>query len=216
MSRYLPVLFAAPFLIALTGCELENMAAAVNEKEDFHMNLVLKSGGHFRLENFNGSVEITGWEKEEVDVAGTKYASTQSQLAQIKIDVQSTPEGLNLRTIPPVERRGNSGAKYIIRVPRRLLLEVLLMAVPSPLAPRPFVPEYDGRGRTSRRRTTRFRERGPQPTRGQDRLVLWTAGSPASCSKRTRQQPWLVQRLAWKAPAPAPARSPARPQLRQL
>ena len=123
MSRYLSVLFAAPFLAVLTGCDFEEMAAAMNEKEEFHMSKPLKAGGHFRMENYNGSVEISGWEKDEVDIAGTKYASTKSQLAEIKIDVQTMADGLQIRTIPPVQRRGNSGAKYVIRVPRRLLLD---------------------------------------------------------------------------------------------
>ena len=126
MSRHLPVLFAAPFLLALTGCDFEDMAAAVNEKEDFHFNKPLKSGGHFRIENYNGSVEISGWEKDEVDISGTKYASTKAQLAEIKIDVQSSGDSLQVRTVPPIERRGNSGAKYIIRVPQRVLLDQVI------------------------------------------------------------------------------------------
>ncbi len=123
MARYLPVLFAAPFLLALTGCEFEDMASAVNEKEEFHMTKPLKAGGHFRIENYNGPVEISGWERDEVDIAGTKYASTRSQLAEIRIDVQSSGDGVQIRTVPPVERRGNSGAKYVIRVPQRVLLD---------------------------------------------------------------------------------------------
>jgi hypothetical protein len=92
-------------------------------KEDFHQTYTLKPGGRVSLENSNGSVEILGWEKDSIDVSGTKYASTDTVLRALKIDIVSSLDSIRIRTVPPTGHRGNWGAKYIIRVPRRVELE---------------------------------------------------------------------------------------------
>jgi len=92
-------------------------------KEDFHFNFKLKAGSPVSVENFNGSVEIVAWEKDEVEVNGTKYAGSEELLKEIKIDVDSQPASLKIRTLRPEGRRGNMGAKYTLRVPRKVLLD---------------------------------------------------------------------------------------------
>src|SRR5579885_502067 len=63
-----------PGLLALAGCDIEDFAASERSTTDFHYSYALKSGGRLSLENFNGSVEITGWDQETVDISGAKYA----------------------------------------------------------------------------------------------------------------------------------------------
>jgi hypothetical protein len=92
-------------------------------KEDFHYSHTLKPAGRVSLENSNGSVEIVGWEKDTIDISGTKYASNDSVLKALKIDIVSSPDSIRIRTIPPTGHRSNWGAKYIIRVPRRVELD---------------------------------------------------------------------------------------------
>ena len=109
-----------------SGCDADGVMAAVGqEREDFHFTKPLNAGGRFSIENFNGSVEISGWDRNEVEIDGTKYARTKAYLDEVKIDVQSSANLLSIRTIPPVDRwNTNSGAKYVIRVPRRTVIDM--------------------------------------------------------------------------------------------
>jgi len=92
-------------------------------KEDFHNTYPLKAGGRVTVDNRNGSVEITGWEKDVVDVVATKYAATESLLKDTRIEVVASADSVDIRTIVPSGLRGNMGAKYIIRVPQKALLD---------------------------------------------------------------------------------------------
>ena len=87
--------------------------------EDFHYSYPQSSGGRVSLDNFNGSVEITGWDQNTVDVSGTKYADTQERLRELRIEVSSSGNAVQIRTVRPEYTHGSSGAKYIIRVPRQ-------------------------------------------------------------------------------------------------
>src|ERR1043166_3408537 len=106
--------------LLLTGCEdWEGIGSSDRYKEDFHFSYPLNPGGKVQLENMNGSVEITGWDKDAVDIDGTKYANTEQRLREIKIDVAPSAGSITIRTVPPLDRRGNAGARYVIHVPRR-------------------------------------------------------------------------------------------------
>jgi DUF4097 and DUF4098 domain-containing protein YvlB len=109
--------------LLLAGCDDWNFGDSDRYKEDFHYTYPLTAGGRLSLDNFNGSVEISSWEKAEVEINGTKYANTQSRLNEIKIDITPSPSSISIRTTPPGDRRGNAGARYVIRVPRKVLLD---------------------------------------------------------------------------------------------
>ena len=119
------LLALAPIAMIFTACDVEDMGSWGSSdrfKEDFHYSYPLKSGGSLSIDNFNGSVEIISWEKDEVEVNGTKYAASEDLLRQIKIEAESQSTSLRLRTVKPDGRRGNCGAKYILRVPKKLAL----------------------------------------------------------------------------------------------
>jgi hypothetical protein len=120
--RVLPVLAA---VLGLSACD-ENWDIGGNSeryKEDFHFNHPLAAGGRITLDNFNGSVEISGWDKDTVEISGTKYANTESRLREIRVDVTPSPGLIAIRTSRPSDRRGNSGARYVIHVPRKAELD---------------------------------------------------------------------------------------------
>lgn len=122
LARALPLAAAAFVLI---GCEeLGDWGNSERYKEDFHGTFPLNTGGTVSLENFNGPVEVFAWDQNSVEVNATKYASTREQLDALKIDVAAASSGsVRVRTIRPSGWRGNMGARYTIRVPRRVQLD---------------------------------------------------------------------------------------------
>ena len=69
--------------------------------EDFHYSYPQTAGGRLNVENFNGSIEVTGWDQNTVDVSGTKYASSQDLLQALKIEVSSAGNAVQVRTVRP-------------------------------------------------------------------------------------------------------------------
>ncbi|MEO8026032.1 MAG: hypothetical protein ABI823_06145 [Bryobacteraceae bacterium] len=117
---------AIPALIfVLTGCDEINFGDSDRYKDDFHYSYPLSAGGRLSLEGFNGSVDIMGWDKESVEINGTKYASTPERLAEIKVDIDAQKDAIRVRTIRPT-MRGNMGVRYSIRVPHRVVLDQIV------------------------------------------------------------------------------------------
>lgn len=111
----------APLLL-LTACDDAWFGDSDRYREDFHYSYPLGPGGRLSVENMNGSIEINVWEKNEVEINGTKYAPSEQTLKDIKIDISATPSAVAVRTVPTFTIR-NGGAKYSIRVPRRVQLD---------------------------------------------------------------------------------------------
>ena len=113
-------------LVVLAGCDIEDFGGNFERyHEDFHYSYPLKSGGRLAVDGFNGSVEVSVWDQETVDISGTKYARSQDDIADLKIEVDHNPEAVSIRAIRPGTRRGNYGAKFAIKVPRGVVLDHL-------------------------------------------------------------------------------------------
>ena len=111
--------------ITLAGCDFDPVEWADSDRyrEDFSYSYKLEPGGRLFLESFNGSVEVLGWDKDTVEVTGTKTAARQEVLNAMKIEAVSEPTYLRIRAIRPVERNCNCGAKFVLRVPKKITLE---------------------------------------------------------------------------------------------
>jgi DUF4097 and DUF4098 domain-containing protein YvlB len=126
----LPVL--AIFLAGCDGIDLNigdgdgRFITGQRYREDFHFSFPLSDGGSLRLENMNGSVEISGWDKNTVDIDGTKYASTDYRLKEMKVNIDPSPNSISIRTVPPLGHLGNSGARFVIHVPRHTDLSQII------------------------------------------------------------------------------------------
>jgi hypothetical protein len=112
-----------PFLavVLLSGCNIEDFGPSDRYEADFHYTL--KPAGRLSVDNFNGEVEIAGWDQPSVEITGVKYASTRDVLDAIKIDVHESPAITEIRTIHPAAWHGNSGARYHIRLPRDTVVD---------------------------------------------------------------------------------------------
>ena len=120
------LLALAPAALFLTGCDIDDVSSWGSSdrfKEDFHLSYPVKPGGSLSIDNFNGSIEISSWEKDEVEVNGMKYCASEEMLRQIKVEGEQQGNAVRIRTYRPEGRRGNCGAKYILRVPKKMMLD---------------------------------------------------------------------------------------------
>ncbi|HZU28453.1 MAG TPA: DUF4097 family beta strand repeat-containing protein [Bryobacteraceae bacterium] len=119
----------APVLAGLflfTSCEALDWGDwGEHYREDFHYTYNFNPGGRLALENSNGAVEISSWDRNSIEISGTKFASSREMLGQIKIEVSPTPDSVRVRTVIPSNNwgHGSRGASYIIHVPRRVALD---------------------------------------------------------------------------------------------
>jgi hypothetical protein len=112
----LPVVF-------LTACdELIEFGNSERYKEDFHYSYALQPGARVSVENQNGSIEITGWDDNSIEINGTKYANTRQALEDVRIEIDHSPNAVQIKTTAPFGFR-HMGARYSIRVPRRVTLD---------------------------------------------------------------------------------------------
>ncbi len=109
--------FAA--LIAIILAPSAQAFAAHTVTEDFHRTVPLNSSGRVSLGNVNGSVEITGWAKNEVQIDAVKSADDQQKLNEARIEVEGSGDSVSIRTRYPEGRSNNNPASvhYTLHVP---------------------------------------------------------------------------------------------------
>ncbi len=117
----LPAIAAGLFVLA--GCDIEDFGGFERYHEDFHYSYPLKAGGRLSVDGFNGSVEVSVWDQETADISGTKYARTQMDTQDLKIEVDHSADSVAVRAIRPSLRRGNYGARFAIKVPHGVVLD---------------------------------------------------------------------------------------------
>src|SRR6201997_4419691 len=105
------VLFAAPSF------------GSVANRQTFEHSYPLAPGGSFLLENVNGSVQVEGWDRDEVEVEAVKTADSDGQdLERVKIDVDSVPGQVSVHTRYPKGEGVEVAVEYHVHVPYRVLL----------------------------------------------------------------------------------------------
>jgi Putative adhesin len=98
--------------------------------EEFHQTYPLAAGGRIELDNINGAVHITAWDRNEVKVDAVKYAGTKERLDEAKIEVEAGSDSVSIRTkYPNHDRTFNggwndpAGVEYTLMVPRAARLD---------------------------------------------------------------------------------------------
>lgn len=107
---------------ALVAVILAPSAYAANGNtvtEEFHKTVPLNATGRVSLENVNGNVEITGWDKNEVQIDAVKSARDQQRLDEAKIEVEGSGDAVHIRTRYPEGHTNNNPASvhYTLHVP---------------------------------------------------------------------------------------------------
>jgi DUF4097 and DUF4098 domain-containing protein YvlB len=109
--------FAA--LVAMILAPSAQALSGNNVTEDFHKTVPLNANGRVSLENVNGNVEITGWDKNEVQIDAVKSARDQQRLDEAKIEVEGSGDSVRIRTRYPEGDSNDDLASvhYILHVP---------------------------------------------------------------------------------------------------
>lgn len=105
------------------GCYIGDFGDGMRYHRDFHYNFPLSANGRIDVETFNGSVEITSWDQNAVDISGSKWGPTESAADALRIDTDHTPDSVSVRAVRPSEWRSNLGARFEIKVPKRAVLD---------------------------------------------------------------------------------------------
>ena len=109
-------------LLSLTSC-IVGVGDWERFSKDFHSSYPLKPGGRLSVETFNGSVDISGWDQDTVDVSGTKFGPSQEDADQLRVDIDASTDSVSIRVPRPSERRNNQGARLVIKIPRNARLD---------------------------------------------------------------------------------------------
>ena len=98
--------------------------------EEFHQTYALTPDGRIELDNINGPVHISGWDRNEVKVDAVKYADTKERLGEMRIEIDSGKDYLSIRTKYRDHDQQNWGAhhnpgsvEYTLTVPRTARLD---------------------------------------------------------------------------------------------
>jgi len=99
--------------------------------EEFHQTYAITPDGRIELDNINGAVHISSWDRNEVKVDAVKYADTKERLDEAKIEIESGKDYLDIRTkYPDHDHTWNRGwhdnpasVEYTLTVPRTVRLD---------------------------------------------------------------------------------------------
>ncbi len=111
-------------LILALGAHASEHRGALTE--EFHQIYALTADGRVELDNINGSVHITSWDRNEVKVDAIKSADTKERLDEAKIEIDSRNDSISIRTkYPEHNQNWNWGShnnpasvEYTLTVPR--------------------------------------------------------------------------------------------------
>jgi DUF4097 and DUF4098 domain-containing protein YvlB len=92
--------------------------------KEFNQTYTLHSGATVELQNVNGTIQVQGWDRNEVEVHAVKTTKhRESDLDRVSIEVESTPQALSILTRYPQDEGVEVTVEYTLRVPHGARLE---------------------------------------------------------------------------------------------
>lgn len=123
--RLLTTTAALAALAGLAGCDWADPSVwgqSQRYKEPFTATEKLAPNARVTFETFNGSIALSGWEREEASIEIQKYAAREETLGQMAVDVVNDGGSLRVRVRAPGPNC-NCGASLTVRLPRRAIVE---------------------------------------------------------------------------------------------
>ncbi len=111
-------------LTAFVALYLAVPTVQAEHQEEFTKVLPLSFKGTFSLSNVNGSIVISTWKDEKVEIRALKKTKRSAEnLEKVKIEIEATGDVVSVETIYP--KRSNTGVSvdYEIRVPEAVNLD---------------------------------------------------------------------------------------------
>jgi DUF4097 and DUF4098 domain-containing protein YvlB len=104
---------------------LTTLPAQAEVKQEFHKTVPLIANGTVSLDNVNGGVEITGWDRNEVQIDAVKTASDQQKLDDLKIEVNAGSSSVEIKTRYPEHLINNNpgSIQYTLHVPQNARID---------------------------------------------------------------------------------------------
>jgi len=95
-----------------------SLALRADHVEEFNKVLPLKATGVFSLKNVNGSVILTTWKEEKVEIKAIKSTDRDAEnLKKVEIKIDATPDFVSVDTIYPKWRNVHVKVEYEVKVP---------------------------------------------------------------------------------------------------
>jgi DUF4097 and DUF4098 domain-containing protein YvlB len=99
--------------------------------EELHQTYAITPDGRIELDNINGDVHISSWDRNDVKVDAVKYADTKERLDEAKIEIDATANTISIRTKYPDHNHtwnwgshnNPAGVEYTLTVPRTVRLD---------------------------------------------------------------------------------------------
>jgi len=116
-------------LVLAIGAHASDHRGALTE--EFHQIYTINADGRVELDNINGPVHVSSWDRNEIKVDAVKYADTKERLDEAKIEVDSGKDYLSIQTkYPEHDHNWNWGShnnpasvEYTLTVPRTVRLD---------------------------------------------------------------------------------------------
>src|SRR5262249_11867654 len=106
------------------GSALWGVPSYAASVKDFSQTYPLQPGGTFELQNVNGTVDIQGWDRNEVQVRAVKTAKElASDLDRVSIEVDAVSYASSVATLYPQNEGVEVAVAYPIRVPHGARVE---------------------------------------------------------------------------------------------
>ncbi len=111
-----PFLLSASLLVLLAAAL---PAAASPYRDEFHKTYPVSSTVEVSLSNINGSVQITAWDRNEVQLDAVKTADAEEKLKEAEIRVDASDSRIHIETHYPQRNNNNpASVEYQLHVPR--------------------------------------------------------------------------------------------------
>lgn len=120
--------FIGAIIGTLLGCALV-WGGEAKVTEELHQSYPLTATGRVSLDNVNGNVRITTWDRAEVKLDAVKRAKSEADLKAVEIVIDAKPDRVRVETKHPRQtgwfgRKGNStSVEYTLTVPRSARLD---------------------------------------------------------------------------------------------
>ncbi len=103
---------------------LTALPAQAEVTQEFHKTVPLSANGSVSVNNVNGNVEITGWERNEVQIDAIKSAGDQQRLDNLRIEVNAGSNSVDIETKFPEHVNNNPGSvRYTLHVPQNATID---------------------------------------------------------------------------------------------